>query len=349
MDTISYSRIQKYRDCRYAYDLYYRQGLRPRVQSRAPQLGTMVHAGLEHAIKGAYRGAPDYIACATEGVLASFSESVAAGGQLGASDLEQLEEIKTTALGLATRAVEYLQLDQWETLCLPDGTPLIETEISADIPGVGKFIAFVDWVARDKRDGNIWLIDHKVRKAFLNEEQEETGTQFAIYLHILRSMGIDVKGSLTFQIKAKLPAVPELTKKGTMSKAKISTDWETYRNALLAARLNVYDYLDMQEKLADVEFFRLTKMFRGEHEIETVWSEAVATAHEMARTDLAMTRNLRSSFSCAQCSYRDYCLTELRGGDTNFLRQVRYRHKDEPAQPVFDLGSIVLVDDEQHT
>ena len=110
-----------------------------------------------------------------------------------------------------------------------------------------------------------------------------------------------------------------------MSRALIKTDWETYKAALLEAGLNPDDYLDMAEKLSTVEFFRPAKEYRTLDMVRRVWKEVIGlTAREIRRSTKIVVRNLGQR-TCNGCAYRQLCLAELGGEDTEYIRETHYR------------------------
>ncbi len=322
---LSFSQISTYLRCRQGWRYIYQENLVPRVDARSLSLGSAVHMGLATALREYYYGRMSVEDGVRKGVE-SWKEQELAREGLFEEEIEAIYQVAADAEQIAIRTLRKLPIDEWETVTDPSGIPMIECYFTIPLKGWGGFHGYIDWVGRHKPTGQIWLVDWKVRKSFQPHEAEEVNLQNAAYQYaIFRILRKPPVGTIAFQISDKPPAKPKLNKDGTMSRALIKTDWETYKAALLEAGLNPDDYLDMAEKLSTVEFFRPVKEYRTLDMVRRVWKEVIEpTAREIQRSNKIVVRNLGHR-TCNGCVYRQLCLAELGGEDAEYIRETHYR------------------------
>lgn len=350
---LSYSQLRMYRECRYKWYHYYERGLRLRGHDIARlHIGTLIHKGLETAftLHGVDQMHNDYepdlellskmITESIEQENDKYLEKL--GGEITDEYREENEEILERAIRVTIRAIEWLDLSKWEVVCV-DGVPLVETPLSIAHNYWKAFVGKLDVVLRQKSTDNVYLIDAKCRDKFQTYENEETNEQFPIYQRLLNKLGVTLSGVKTWQIKTREPILPGLTQKGELSRKKITTDWETYCQAIDTCGFDRNDYAGVQEWASKVEFQRFSDNYRSDIEVENIWSGIYATAKEMRSEQLAIYRNLRPGFAgCHDCVMRELCLTELRGGDVDWIEKNRYRHVTEPNDLLPLVQDIVL-------
>ena len=321
---LSYSNISTWIACHMRYHLVYERKIRPRVYRRPPELGSAVHAGMAAGIL--HRSDPRD--AAADGVISYIKKFIEDRGGKDAFFEEELDmmqsDILPTAIVISQRTLSHMDLPRWETISV-NGKPGVEVTLSCPLPGWGEFVGTIDWVARDLSTGRTLLIDHKVRKQFLPNDSEEVNLQMAAYQYLLMRAGkVITAGSMSNQIKAEPPKTPTINKDGkSMSRARIATDWPTYRQALLNVRLNPDDYLEMIDKL-DVEFWRYSLAYRSVSEIQNIWKGVIQhAAWDIARKHKHIYRTM-SHMTCMNCGVRGFCLADLRGHDTEYLLQTAY-------------------------
>lgn len=312
-EIISYSQLMTFLSCRYRWDLTYNRGLRTRKDHRAPTLGSAGHIGIAAVMKGQDPTAAieewkqDYLANNVLGIVGSDEIDA-----LNVEITEMANEVAATAINIVDRFFDrFFFLSDWEVVEYK-GEPMIERELQVPIRGWSGYRAFIDYVGTHKPTGQTWLIDWKFRKQFTPMESEEVNLQNASYQYLLQRHGIKTVGSISGQILAKLPSWPTLNKNGTMSRAKIASDWLTYESALLEAGLNPDDYRDEMEDKLDTEWIRFNRAFRSPEEVKYTWKNVIqAAAWDMARSRMQITRNM-GYMNCNTCWSRDFCLEELR-------------------------------------
>jgi len=340
-ELVSYSRIRALLACPYRYNLVYNKNITPRVDDRTPTLGSAGHAGLAAGILGRNvdealeAWAQDYL----DKHLVRYPESedtmtedeISFVGEV-TEDMNSVittmtDEVKHTASLIVPRALEALHLDEWETIEYR-GVPLVEAKFIIPIEGWMGYTAVIDWVARHRPTNMTWLIDHKFRKTLQSDDLEEFNLQMSSYQYVLGVLGIRTVGSMANQILTKLPTLPSRNKDGTMSRARISSTWEVYKGALLAAGLDPEDYLDMKDKLT-TEFFRHSYSYRSELEVANTWENLIKrSALAMNDENYPYLRNL-GSLGCRNCWARDYCMEELRGGDLDYMLRTQFMVRPE--------------------
>lgn len=323
---LSQSTINQFNKCKFLFETLHVRGLESAIKDTRMTLGTLVHAGLA----AHFRNQPVQQALVAA-VNKQYPADTVAEFSLVDEARKQALELLPEAEGITLRAIHYLG-DEWETVHL-NGEPLIEKELEVVLPikhsKPVRFVFIVDWVARHKPSNQVWLFDHKTRVNIQPDEVEDYNMQMAIYQYLLRSFGVDTVGSICFQIRSMLPREPSLNKNGTMSRTEIASDWGTYRDALLRYGLNPLEYQDMATKLANKEFFRLSRSFRTADLLQRIWEQVVSPtiidildAAELytmqAVQDIDAPRNIHS-VNCKLCSIREYCHAKLRGYDVGWF------------------------------
>lgn len=342
--TTSRSQILDYKNCGYRWDLGYNRGIAATRLSEKMDMGSAVHMGIKYAVHH-YASAPPKRTTTARwpSQFASVQKGVAAWAKETRERLseyltdqheEEIKVISNDAVGIALKALESINLPDWE-VALWQGKPVCEMEFITPLAPWKGYRTIPDLVARERCDGKkapYWLIDWKTRGSFESDEAEEINLQFATMQYVMfRETNIRIEGSLLWQVKAQVPRRPEQNKDGKMSRAAIVTDWPTYSAALVDAGLNPIDYVDMKEKIGLVEWFRTIKQHRSMGECISTWEQIVEpTARRMA-TDPDVTRRFtHQPFACSGCWARAFCLTELRGEDTEFLLETDYMDTRRP-------------------
>jgi hypothetical protein len=362
---LSYSRVTSFLGCRKAYLYRYGEGIVPRID--APQLtrGTLVDIGLCAAIVADQAGG-DPLHCAAVSVEAVNaagddwldSEQVKDHAVMAGDDwLAECEQLINDSASIAARAARFIELGtgRWQTLAIPDptkprarkwqfGTQATVTgclHVPADTPAdlesedAWLYLGDLDWIARDTKTDHVWLIDFKVRKAIQAEESLEFDYQLPGYVAALRQMGVPVHGAAHFQIRAAVPKAPALLKPTAkapgpkLSRANITTDWDTYKREVLRHNLDPNDYLDVRDKLKPFDVF--TTIYRSDEELHGVWAELGATYYEVDKwhkdPDRTAPRRLHT-MQCRGCNYDVLCLAELRGHDDDHIRKAHYMPRE---------------------
>lgn len=342
LPAINLSQIQEYNRCRYRWNLRYNRGIDRRQMHGPMDTGSAVHAGVAAAIRT--HGAVKKVtkahqrrvgAAADEAVLATmetFYEKMGGWDNMTVEEQDKAQQVFETAIAVTRRTIVYLDLPRWRTIWLAD-EPLIEKKLTCIEQGF-LFYGTPDWVAEDLEEGGVFVLDYKVRKTFTPEIAEEINVQFPAYQYLLLANGVRTVGSVMFQTKAQAPSVPKLNKNGSMSRAKIATDWETYSAELIKNELDPEEYIvDMKPKL-DTEFYRSTPVHRNDLIVGRIWENLVVpVAREMVAGPKSVHRSMHF-MNCNGCWARDFCTAELFDEDTGFLLDTQYYDVTKPTPRV---------------
>ena len=359
---VSQSTQGAWHGCKYRFKVVVLQGIRPRFTPAPLRRGTLVHAGFEAALRCQWWCLKDgwwseheeerrlrRLINMGEHAIREKQDAWLAKPDIAPHISQELRDAADRLVDesclIFRRSFEALGLHQgrWETLEDPSGQPLIEYNITVPPESVGVDERFeevggtIDWVSRDE-DGNVWLWDFKTGVQIQDaEDKYATQLQAGFYIALLwLVLKLELRGSINYQIRAAVPKQPKLNKprkagdKAPMSKADCLTTWEVYREALVANDLNPADYQDMRAKLAAKTWQRIDRYYRTKQEVQTVWTNVVETSQMMADTEGQYPRNL-NPFTCGFCKMREYCLADLRGHDTKFLRKTSYMVEGEAA------------------
>lgn len=343
--------------CMYKYKLVHVDKLVRRWTPGPMRRGTLVHAGLEFALWAQHTGqdALGWGEAAIMGSQAAWLDSDALRGhvtdemRLGAAEQCRL------AVSIFRRVWKFLAVGKrYKTVCLPDGTPLIEYKMRAPglIPGGWAGAqGTLDWVAQDLETGHIWLFDLKTQKALQSDDYHAVQLQAPLYQYLLmRDTGLKIAGTATLQSRAAVPAVPTVNKtkaKGEdrpgMSRKKIATDRETYARALTENGFDIADYQDILSELHP--FDKISLQFRSwEHVCNAVGDlqnigQLIALSHEHG----LFPRNA-NPFTCRGCTHREYCIADLNGEDTEFLASTLYMQEGEIPYPEIEIDDDGVAD-----
>lgn len=326
---INFSRIASWLKCRELDRLTSEEKLVPRIEPGALVLGSVGHAVMASLIRN--NGNKEAAAGIAEWCLKGLQDA-----DLPPEQNALNEKTCNDAVLIAYRAYAFLQPERWETVLL-DGEPLCEKQLRCPIPGWDYFHGTADWVAREVDTGAVWLIDHKFRKQFLPPWSEELNLQMVAYTRLLLKHGVRPVGSRQFQIRSRLPAEPKVNKDGmSISRVRVATEWSAYKAAVERVGGNIADYAEMEAKL-DFQFFDLdsTRTFRTAEEVERTWKTTiVAAAKDIARKGRKIYRTA-SHMSCGMCRFKELCVEDMKGGDTDFIRSVRFKHVDDVSRLKF--------------
>lgn len=364
---ISQSRATDWMRCPYRYQLVHVDRLVRRWTPAPMKRGTLVHAGLQYALWWDWVDAraarwvnnerirPTASALAwgeaairhtqavwlqSEAIAPHVTEDLLAGAE------RQVDE----AILIFRRVWKFLGVEdgKWETVSIiVDGraVPLIEHKMRA--PGLmpGGWAGAqgtLDWVARERGTGHIWLFDLKTSKVIHSADYHFIQTQLPLYQFLLMRDGLNVVGTAQLQARAAVPQVPKLNKtraKGQeapgLSRSKIATDPQTYMQAILDNGLDPDDYRDVLSELRpfDTISFHYRSWEQVEKIVDTLQSHALnmAAAHEQNR----FPRNAYP-FGCQGCTHRTYCEADLLGEDTDILAETEYMREGEVPYPAVE-------------
>jgi RecB family exonuclease len=345
---VSFSAISTFMRCPAAYAFKYREGLRVIRPQAHFEIGSIIHAALEPILFAHARGErlPDIESAVREG-CSTLREK-----RDMTLDSEEHAQIATAALEWH---VPRMRLESWETLMI-DGKPAVELELEVPFEGA-TLQAHIDWIARSRSTGKVWIIDHKTSKNRLTDQcYVEFDLQLALYREAATLAGIERGGSLLHQLcttpPSKVAPLKRPSKGRLFSAAKNQrTDWETYQNALIQHGQDPKDYADIQDMLND----QCSKSpFR--RWVRDVTSPECHTAMiDLARLAVRQMRKIKeggapalptrvNAYTCERCDMRPWCDATLAEQDpTSLVYTVYQPDADSPhACPERDSGTAAL-------
>ncbi len=325
MREIHYSEIAPFLRCRRQWYYRYKLGLVPRVQSERLDIGTAGHKAIERLLFGdtdaaAIKAAVDYLVGKVEGagVMAPFS----------------VDKAIDIATGVGAAGAVAIRNIGMKSVVMLGNDPLIEQVVKVVVrPGV--LVRGTADEVLEFNDGTRLVVDNKFRAAFRPFSTEALNLQMAVYQKLLLMNGVSTDGSMQLQINRDGPKVPKMTAAGGVSRASCATTWEVYSETVREAGLDVGDYLDMKAKLKYRAFDSSVKAYRSLIELDNIWNdEVLPTVDAIVDAYNAPTQRGGRCFIhevCSSCEMRELCVEDMKGGDTDFVKITRYRHKDDPA------------------
>lgn len=325
----SYSQLATKLRCDKMHDYSYRQGLRGIRKSVALQLGSLVDDGLTAALMQRESSDRTCEDLSEEGIRVAYYEWSTEPGtdaMLAMVDEFRAESEKACAdsIMIANRAIARLDLngDRWETLRDVNGKIGVQYEVTADLEHHEHgYIGKIDWLAKDNKTGFCGPIDTKVRGTLQNQESISFDYQLSSYEKTSQAMFSEpFSGVALYQIKSSIPE-PRILKNGKLSLAKgQSCDWPTYLEEAQRRGLDPNDYQKLQHSLPEYESWIWTR--RGSFELDTIWAQIEAGAHELTEAHHGRRPALRvlNAKICGFCDYKELCMAELRGHDSDYIR-----------------------------
>lgn len=209
----------------------------------------------------------------------------------------------------------------------------VEKEFRVRLPQTKiHLIGKIDLVAKDQ--DLKWIMEHKCQNQIpQGSTVPYTNLQSNSYIWAYeQETGKKLDGVLWNYLWGKRITKPQILKDGTMSKRHLAITWPMYRQALKDNNLDVSDYLDIKSKLQGNEstFFQRKYLPINKKMVTTVLEDTVTTAQEIQqKAGKDRTRNLNRH--CDFCEFKDLCLSDLKGLDTNFIIKANFkeRKKDE--------------------
>ena len=285
-----------------------RLGIEKRKGDRAPSVGSCGHEAVSAFIKE-----EDW-----EKAVDNWFEREIALRPLFDEEIEEYREVTRLVKNIIPRYLDKYKDEKFKPVA-------VEQELMLPLPGASNTYlrVYIDAIMEDNT-GHLWLWEHKFpQKVFRDEDSVELDGQIGTYQYAAHKNGYNVIGTVYNQLLARLPSIPKTNKDGSLSRAKIYTDWDTYSKAVLDEGKDPADYLEMQEKLQDFEFFKRYYIYRSLKEVKLF-------ARDMQRRiwDLKKKKNhiymSESAINCRGCSFKELCLERVQGGDVEYLVTLDY-------------------------
>lgn len=319
--SVSHSKIKTWRRCRKQYAYKYIEKLEPRKKGRPLYFGSIVHEMIE-----AFANGDD-----PKSITKKYRNDTK---KLFSSEREEYAQIIDDAETMMEHYFKYYKDSPIKFVAVKG--KLAEHEFELEIaPGIvlkGK----IDAIAKTP-DGSVWIMEHKSHKTLPAEDIRFRDVQTVIYAHVAPQIGIKkVDGVLWDYIRSKMPRVPELTKKGQLSKGKIDTLKSVYEKAIKDNKLNPKDYKEELTALEGSEdnYFKRIFMPLNDSAGKQLIKEMIITAKEIQeKGEKDATRNITND--CSWCSYEKLCMAELVGNDADYLRKTEFKErKNDEKEPL---------------
>jgi len=313
---VSNARIKVWRKCRNAHYYKYVENIEARKKKAPLMKGSIIHDMINAWVRGESWGK----------VLKQYQKDYDKLFQ------EEKDEYGDIINDLKTIMEGYIK--KWENLDIE----YLETEKEIEvelIPGRIMLVAVIDRIEKDSKN-RIWLGETKSFKQSLpKEEIRFTDLQTTLYVWAAPQAGLPSPFGVSWDyIRTKPPTIPDLLKKGGLSKAKkIDTTYEVYLQTLKEHELDPSNYADILEDLRTRPDTSYRRVYRPapNNLIGPLLRDFKESALEIeALGDTSRVRHLTRD--CGWCDYYSICQAELRGLDTDYIRKIEYqerRKKDE--------------------
>ena len=323
---VSVSKINKWRKCQKLYSYRYDEELRPKKKAVPLRKGSWVHSCLE-----ALDNKQDWLVTLKDLKAKEydklFEEEKAELGDLPNQVLRMLRAYQQT----------YKEIDkEWETI-------VCEQQFMIRIPNTSVvLVGKIDKIARNTRTGKVWCFERKtMKKSIPTDNFRMTDIQTAIYMWVLYQIAPklklkrdDVAGVMFDYIRTKPPTIPRVLRNGEMSQAKIDTDRWTYLAALRKAGIDPKPYTGFLKRLDENVFFVRIPMAKSEAILKITLRELISSANQIQMLKGSeMVRSLSWTCDRPRCDYRDLCIAELQGFDTENLIKMGFTKGDEEDGP----------------
>lgn len=317
---ISPSKLKCRRQCDKKGDYKYNQKLIKKGKAAPLYRGTLIHSCIEEWYKGNDYKQP------LEDALLLLHEEVEKGKLFNEEFTMYKDIIEECRRIMRGYVVTWKQVDKdW----IIHGTELAATVL---IPGTNiAVVVRIDEVIEDNM--GIWALENKTHKNLPNEEYRLLDIQSAIYCWalpiVLKQMGLDAskfQGLIFNYVRTKPPTIPDILKNGTLSKRKIDTDRATIIATCKENGLDPHDYMDMIKAADGREYFDRHRLSKSPTLITNVLKDAITTASVFTQLK-HFPRN--PGLHCGWgCEYKELCIAEMYGHDSEFLRKSMYEIKN---------------------
>lgn len=319
---LSVSRAKKWRTCQQAHDFRYVDKLRPKQKSRPLTLGSLVHSCLEARLEGR-----DWVQ-----VIRDFKANE--WSKLFEEERIELGDLPNDCFRIM-RGYHYFYKEsdeRYKTIAVEqtfrvriEGTPVV-------------LVGIIDGIILDTKDNGIWCLEHKtVKKDIPTEEFRMTDIQTTIYMYVMDKLAPklgftpdQVKGVMLDYLKTKSPTIPEVLKNGTLSKRKITCDYYTYLKCIQEVGGDPNDYLEILEYMKTNVFYRRVPITKTDAMTKMTLDDMVNVGKQIkAISGKCPTRNLSWTCDRPKCEYRDLCIAQLQGFDTETLIKLNFERKEQ--------------------
>lgn len=334
---VSVSQLQSFMSCKKKWKYGYIDNLTPRVDRTYLTVGKLCHKGMQEAMQYLWR----YPKSTFEGLLHAGLDAMYMEGDIYISstdllpeELPEIQQMRNDAAKVFAQALEEFDPFKYEVVSIiKDGEIAPALELHFEVPCVNgvRMHGFIDAILKDKETGFTWCTDYKFRKSLSPDEDEAFNIQNAVYAHACATMKINITGTMTWQHVNTPAADPAILKDGKISRAKIKTTWRHFEQFCRDHGADPQDYyLEMEEKLRDIEFFRPTYEYRNPETVKNIWTECIIpTVYELMAAKKPKAKNHPSLYpwNCKMCQFQSLCQAELRNYDVPAIIEREYTRR----------------------
>lgn len=333
---VSVSQLQTFLSCRKKWEYNYIENIRPRVERSYLTIGKLCHKGMQVAMQELWTSGNDgkWNLAMSQGVRAIREEydEYICNTDLLDEEMPDMEQMLHDAVRVFRQAFQEFEPWKYEVVTLCDkGRPIpaLELHFRVPCPPTKGLHGYIDAILKDRETGFTWCVDYKFRKSLSPDEDEAFNIQNTVYAYACKRMGVEITGTMTWQHLNTPAADPQILKTGKISRSKIKTTWEHYEKFCIDHGQDPQGYfLEMEEKLRDIEWWRATLEYRNEETINRIWRECVIPAARQVKTARGKkANNFRSMYpwNCRiGCPYQSICQAELRGYDVDAIMEREY-------------------------
>lgn len=339
---VSVSQLQTFLSCKRKWQYNYIEGLKPRVERSYLTIGKLCHKGMQTAMQELWwlqqnknSGSTNWFNEITNKAVEAIREeydNYICNTDLLDEEMPDMEQMLHDAVSVFRQAFEEFEPWKYEVITLCDKghpIPALELHFKVPCPPTKGLHGYIDAILRDRETGFVWCTDYKFRKSLSPDEDEAFNIQNAVYAYACQRMGVEITGTMTWQHVNTPAAEPSILKDGKISRAKIKTTWAKYEQFCVDHGQDPQDYyLEMEEKLRDIEWCRATLEYRNPETIDRIWKECVVPVAKQVRVAHGKKAdNFRSMYpwNCrVGCPYQSICQAELRGYDADAIREREY-------------------------
>ena len=350
---VSVSQLQTFLSCKKKWEYNYIEDLKPRVERSYLTIGKLCHKGMQVAMHTLWQYPKSTLEELTSvGMDAIYKEwqDYLNKTPLLDEEIPDINQTATDANEVFAQALEEFNPLKYEVVSVvykQKKKPALELHFRVPCPPTKGLHGYIDAILKDKETGFIWCTDYKFRKSLAPDEDEAFNIQNAVYSYACAKMGIEITGTMTWQHINTPAADPKINKDGTISTAKIKTTWERYAKFCKENGQDPRDYyLEMTEKLKDIEWWRTTLEYRNEETIERIWNECVVpVAKSVFSARNKNVKNYRSLYpwNCKMCQYQSICQAELRNYDVDAIKNREYTVRGDDKN-ILDTTNPIMVE-----
>lgn len=304
--------LKTYRKCHKAYNYKYEQNLQKKKKDASLLRGSCVHEMIEAKANG-------------KDPWETFESYVEKNKPLFTEQDPEYENLVDMITTIMEGYFSYYKNDPLKPIVL--NGKAAEHPFSVELDKDVVLTGVIDMIVEDPKLG-IGIEDHKTHKVIPTGDIAYSNIQSALYAWAMTQL--DEFPNPQFMvwnyIRWKEPTKPKLLKSGKMSTSLGDTTWRVYRRALIEANLDLKDYEEVRQQLEgrESEFFVRQYLPINKTIMNNIKEDALSTAHQIMSSKLK-DRNITRD--CSYCEFYPLCQAELKGLDSEMVKQCEYTER----------------------